>query len=276
MIVGFTAPVHGQPGTTSNMIATGTMLALDRSVKILMAHTHTEMSTLERAYAKLLDSILTNEINGGMDEIQRLVECSMLTPETLRDNALSIIKDRLDIINGAAEPNVQTLKKTLGYVLDMYRRSYDLLFVDISSGTKNELSKLIMERADLIVVNLNQNTMVLDSYFNNEDWKQLVDKKNVVYCLGSYDRTSKYTIERISRNYKLPAKKIGAIPYNVRFRDASNEQNVIDYLLRARTVEKKWLEFDEEYYFTECTRNMGNIILNSLDLVPLLEEEMYA
>lgn len=274
MIVAFTSPVHGQAGTTTNLEAAATMLAMDFHLRMVMTHTHRELSTLERAYAKLLEGDLFKE-TGGIDAIDRLAKCAMLSPESIRDNALSIIKDRLDIIPGTDNPSTD-LDLTIHNVLDMYKKMYQLMFIDVSS-TRDVLSKSVMERADLIVVNLNQNRTVLDSFFGDKDWMSLVNGKKVLYCLGAFDRTSRLTKDRIAKEYRISTKDMFTVPYNVRYRDAQNDKHIIDYLMKARTVEKRRFEFNEEVFFVEHVRLLGNAILKTLELMPIKEqEELYA
>ncbi|MBW7475209.1 hypothetical protein K0T92_10660 [Paenibacillus oenotherae] len=274
MLVAFWGPVHGQVRTTSNMVAIATTIALDHHVRILMTHTHFERSTLEKAYTKLrhVNSPTLGAI--GMDAIERLVQCGMLTPEGIRDNAESIIKDRLDIISGPMNQEIAGFRKVLPHIFDSYKRFYELLFIDVSSGTRNELSSLVMKHADLIVVNVNQNKSVLDPFFAKEEWLSVLDEKPIVYCIGSYERNSKLTRSRMAKLYGIPKKRIGYVPHNVRYMDAQNDQHIIDYLLRARMVEKKFLEFNDEVYFTQSVRNMGDCILDALDMYFVAEDDV--
>lgn len=275
MLVAFWGPVHGQVRTTSNMVAIATTIALDHHVRTLMTHTHFERSTMEKAYTKLrqINSPTLGAGAMGMDAIERLVQCGMLTPEGIRDNAESIIKDRLDIISGPTKQDSDEFRVILPHIFDSYKRFYELLFIDVSSGTRNEISSLVMKHADLIVVNLSQNRTLLDPFFAKEDWLSVLDEKRVVYCIGSYERSSKMTRSRIAKLYGISKKKIGYVPHNVRYMDAQNDQHIIDYLLRARIVKKKFLEFNEEVFFTQSVRNMGDCILDALDMHIMSEED---
>jgi hypothetical protein len=275
MLVAFWGPVHGQVNTTSNMIAIATMLALDHHIRILMTHTHFERSTLEKAYSKFRQADVYRESAGGMDGIQRLVECGMLTKEGVRDNAESLIKDRLDMIAGTSTQNDKIFRKVLPHILEAGQQFYDLIFVDVSSGIRNEISNLVMQYADLIVVNINQNKSVLDTFFSRSEWLPVLDDKKLLYCIGSYQRGSKMSRDRIVKDRKIPKNKVGFIPYNIRYMDSQNEQHVIEYLIRSRSVKKKFLDFNEEFYFAESVRNMGKRILESLEMNASLEEELY-
>ncbi|MEK5061037.1 hypothetical protein BK126_26335 [Paenibacillus sp. FSL H7-0326] len=277
MIVAFAAPVHGQPGTTSNQMATSTMLGIDYHFHLLITHTHLQLSTLERGYAKTIEIDEIRELNRGMDGLLRLTDSYMLKPENIRDNAMSVVRGRLDLMPGMLSGKHEELLRVLPSLLNHYRTAYDLMFVDIPSGIQNESSKMVINKSNVVVVNLNQNKTVLDSFFNNTEWQEVLKDKEVVYCIGNYDRQSKLSKERIAREYKIPVKKIGVVPYNIRFRDAQNDRDIIDYLLRARNIEKKFMKFDEEVYFIESVRHLGSMLLDVLQMRPIKEaEEIYA
>ena len=273
MLIAFWGPVDGQVHTTSNMVAIATTIALDHHTRILMTHTHVERSNLEQAFTRLRQSSRGTTAAIGMDAIERLVQCGKLTPEGVRDNAESILKDRLDLISGSTNEDTHLFRQVLPHIFEAYKRFYELLFIDVSSGTRNELSSLVMEHADLIVVNLNQNKFVLDALFAKEEWPSLLNDKRVVFCLGAYERHSKMTVDRIAKQYGIPKNRIGFVPYNVRYMDAHNDQDVIDYLIKARSAKKRFLEFNEDVYFTQSVRSMGNNILDALDLHFMMGDE---
>lgn len=274
MIVTFCGPLHGQIRTTSNMGAVGTMLAMNNHLRLLMAHSHLELSTLENSYYKVIGHDVLSETASGMDNLEELVRVHKATPESIRDNTVSVIRDRLDLIHGPTNQKSLALKQTMHHIFDNYKRSYDLLFVDVNSGTNNEFSNFAIQNSDLVVVSLNQNKYLLDQFFNDTEWRKLLKDKSVVYCLGAYDRRSKYTKTRISKMYGVPAKLIGAVPYNTRFLDAQNDQHIIDFLDRVRSKKMKFLEFDEEAYFAQSVRKMGKLILSELRIMPISEEDI--
>lgn len=271
MLIAFWGPAHGQGGTTSNMAAIAATIALDHHIRILMTHTHLERGALEHVFAQTRPPAQFTRNSGGMDAIERLVQCGMLTPEGIRDHAESILKDRLEILGGATSGEGQTTTLLFPHIFNQYKRFYDLLFVDISSEENLEVVSLVMEQADLIVVNLNQNRVILDSYFSGNSKASIPDHKPVVYCLGSYQRSSRLNKDRIIKQYELKKNEMGYIPHNIRYMDAQNEQHIIQFLLKAREAKSRFLEFSEDEYFTGAVRDMGKLILQTLDLTPVSE-----
>lgn len=271
MLVAFWGPAQGQGRTTSNMAAVAATLALDHHIRVLMTHTHLERGVLEHVFSQTRTTLQSARTSGGMDAIERLVQCGMLTPEGIRDHAESILKDRLELLGGSTSAEKHETELLLPHIFKDYRRFYDLLFVDISSEDNPEVVSLVMEQADLIVVNLNQNQVSLNSYFLKNNKAPVPKTKPVLYCLGAYERTSRFNRERIIKQYDLKKKEVGFIPHHIGYMDAQNERRMVQFLLKAREAKSRFLEFSEDGYFTGAVRQMGQLILRTLEISPVSE-----
>ena len=257
------------------MLAVATMLALDYPLKIAVAHTDAGETPLERAYAKLrYTDRLQSAAGGGMDAILRLTECDLLTPALLRDHTESILKERLDLIAGAAPGSRQLLAENFPLIKAAAAQYYDILFVDVTAtadGTANDLvSRQALMHADLIVKTVNQNEFLLERMrLQPMTWSTGDDSGDEgLLCVGAYESTSKLTLDRIAKQLGTARKRIGAVPRNVRFMDAMNEGRILDYLLRAMAAKKRFLEHDEQADFIAAVRSMGKLVLRALDLAP--------
>lgn len=271
MLVAFWGPAQGQGRTTSNMAAVAATIALDHHIRVLMTHTHLEQGVLEHLFSQTRTTLQSAQTTGGMDAIERLVQCGMLTPEGIRDHAESILKDRLELLRGSMSTEKHETKLLLPHIYKDYRRFYDLLFVDLSSEDDPEVVSLVMEQADLIVVNLNQNQVSLDTYFLNKNKAPVPSHKPVLYCIGAYERSSRFNKERIIKLYELKKKAVGVIPHHIGYMDAQNERRFVQFLLKAREAKSRFLEFSEDGNFTEAVRHMGQLILRMLEISPVSE-----
>ncbi|WNS41075.1 hypothetical protein [Paenibacillus sp. MMS20-IR301] len=273
MLVAFWGPAQGQGRTTSNMAVVAATIALDHHIRVLMTHTHLKEGVLEYVFSQAKTAARAAGTSGGMDAIERLVQCGMLTPEGIRDHAESILKDRLELLSGSLHAEKHTAKLLLPHIFKDYRRFYDLLFVDLSAEDDPEVVSLVMQQADLIVVNLSQNLVSLNSYFVTNGKMPVPEHKQVLYCLGAYERRSRMNKERVIKQYGLKKSAVGIIPYHTGFMDAQNERRTVPFLLKAREARTRFLEFSEEAYFTAAVRGMGRLILQTLEIpaVPELE-----
>ncbi|WP_166244084.1 hypothetical protein [Paenibacillus turpanensis] len=270
MIVACWGPVHGQVGTTSNLVAIATLLALDYHLRILVCHSHSEPSLLERNYMRNPKSELLLE-GGGLDAIGRLVHCGLLTPEGLRDNTESVLKNRLDFLAGPDSLQTGSIMEIMVPLLEVSKSYYDLTFVDIVPGAQNPLSDLVLTHADLVVVNLNQNEGLLEQFFTKTSWPTHLEQKRILYVLGKFERSSKYTMKRLSKRFAMSESSLHAVPYQSKYMDALNEQLALEYLIRASNAKARMLEFNEDAYFIASIRRFNEQMLKMLELSPRAE-----
>jgi hypothetical protein len=254
------------------MAVVAATIALDHHIRVLMTHTHLKQGVLEYVFSQTRAAAQA-ATSGGMDAIERLVQCGMLTPEGIRDHAESILKDRLELLSGSLNTEKHTAKLLLPHIFKDYRRFYDLLFVDLSAEDDPEVVSLVMEQADLVVVNLSQNQVSLNTYFETSGRSPVPGHKQVLYCLGAYERTARMNKERIIKQYRLGKSAVGIVPYHTGFMDAQNERRTVPFLLKAREARTRFLEYSEDGSFTAAVRGMGQLILQTLEISALPELE---
>ncbi|MFD5853169.1 hypothetical protein ACFWGC_23745 [Cytobacillus pseudoceanisediminis] len=259
-IIGFWGTVHGQVSTTSNVIAISTMLALENQIKTMITQTQSSHSTLESSLVKgTNDGGLLTFSDTGLDALERLARSNRLTPDKVSDYTLSLLKGRLELLAGAVRPDASTfdnISEVIDLILAVAKECYELCFIDAHSGTKNDITKRVLKESDLIVVNLNQNIHVLNRFFQKDDYLSELDSKPYIIVISQYDPKSHLTVKNIQRKYKCKA-PIFTVPYNTNFRDACNQQNVMEYFLRARNFTKK----HPDYFFVNEIRKIANAIV---------------
>jgi hypothetical protein len=273
MIVVFWGPVHGQVCTTSNLMAVSTVMAMTNNLKVLLTHTHLERSTLENAFSSLRSDAAIRKDSGGISAIERLAYAGRLSPEHIRDNSEKIMKDRLDLLPGSGMNDQTHFVNALPTILEASRALYKLAYIDVSSGSRNDITNMVLENADLVVVNLNQNLSVTDQFFKATDWPSALKDKPKLYCIGSYQYRSKMTAAKIISRYKLPKNSVGVVPYSPSYMDSQNNNNIMDFFLRAEGVKQKMFDFNEDAYFMDSVKKFGNVILNKLEIPVIREEE---
>lgn len=270
-IVAFWSPVHGQAGNTSNLVATSSMLAVEHNVKTMVTQTQLSHSTLESAFTKKSNKgDLLSFSDTGLDALERLAMSKRLTDDKVADYTITVIRDRLELLVGSSKSN-QGMFKNIDSVLDtifkVSSKYYDYCMVDVHSGTKNQMTKRVLNEADLIVVNLNQNIHVLERFFSKVDWLDVLDEKPYVIVLSQYDSKSRYTVKNIQRKFKCKT-PILTIPYNTAFRDACNDRNVIEFFLRANNASKS----NPNFYFVNEVEKLVNEIMKLTQVQVSVEE----
>lgn len=255
--IAFWSSVHGQSGTTSNMIAIAVSLAMQHDYKCLLMQTHFNMNSLEAYLIGNRDSSHDIFLDVGIDGLARSMKLEPLNESIFDNFTIPIMNQKLSLLPGTTNVNREMFKydmaKTICIIIKEAVKYYDLVFIDNNSGS-NEISKLVLSYADLVVVNLCQNKSVLDHYFSTWKFKE----HNLLYLIGSYNQKSSYNLFNLKALYK-PLRKtpLMAIPYNTRFMDSLSDGGVIRYMSINLAVCKT----DEDAYFMECVTNASDKLL---------------
>lgn len=223
------SPIHGQGAITSNVAALAAYSALTSSKRALITHTQLNYSSLELLFGKQL---VTREgfEDAGMAALERLIKSNLLKPKAVMDYTETIYADKLDLLGGS---NLEDIidDKTLKAILNITKDAYDHIWIDAHSGRNSELTRLILSKADLVIVNLPQNRFVLDRFFNGMDFPEELKGRNYIIVISQYDKKSSFTTRKIKRMYKTQV-PIFQIPYSQQFKDACNTLNVTEWFYR--------------------------------------------
>lgn len=262
----FWSPVPGQTGTTSNLIAATALLALEYSSRVLLfGHLQSRRTNLEQAFAKRRTQVgeeLAMSADAGIDALVRLVRNRKLTPSMIRDYTIPILKDRLDLLPGSNKPDkafVSDYKEALTPLLELTGQYYDLTLIDGGSGTWSVWTQALLQHADLVVVNLNQNLHVLTRFFQQKE--QLLEGKKQLAVLGQYAWHSAYTAKNLARRFRLN-QSLYVVPHNAGFMDAAQEGHAIDFFFRNRKLPRD----HENYVLMQSVRVLTQGIIEQAGL----------
>lgn len=257
MKIVFWSNVHGQTGTTSNTAAIATYLSLNYRFKILLMHNEFYKTSLDHIFLSLNELKRKEDFfDIGIDALMRYSKYNKLTKSSFSNYTTTLIKDRLDLLRGTQKIEAKNFyQEFLQVSQNIYYNSekfYDFIITDASGGFK--YCKEILDNADIIVINLNQNICVINDFFDSKVFKKYKDK--CIYLFGSYNGKSRYNLKNICRKVKylkedLPlfsrVKKhpnIGKIPYNIEFLDASNKGDIISFFYKNKNIDKNNLNYD--------------------------------
>ena len=148
------------------------------------------------------------------------------------------------------DDNAVALVDVLPNIFESACGYYDLTMIDVNSGSQNQLTNRVLQKADLVVVNLSQNISILERFFVDKEWDDLLADKPYIVVLGKYDRHSNYTHSNIARKFKFKH-PIFTVPQCTSYLDAYNQSMVIELFMRNRNITKK---DDDFFYFEEVRR----------------------
>lgn len=258
MIIVYWSPVHGQTGTTSNILATSLVGGMEYRKKILLTQTHFNYNNLEAPLVRINSSSKRESKeyfrDVGLDALIRCFKSAKLDKETLLNCCLSFNNTNLFLLPGTTK----SIRESFDYemetnMLNLLRsieEVHEVVCVDISSGD-NPLSKKLMEAANLVVVNLSQNMEIIDLFF--QQYRDKIETDKIYYLFGNYDCNSKYNISNIRRKYykNIKVNNSGVIPYNTSYRDAQVDSKVIDFVRNNLKCQRK----DDNYYFMQKAKS---------------------
>src|SRR5690606_31316759 len=143
-------------------------------------------SNMENAFFNQEEDRILDFEDTGIDAMVRLIKTGQLNAEDIHNYSKTFLNERLDLLTGSTSPiRLPNEAKYMPSIFNVAKDHYNFIFVDVSSGLQSEVTKEILNIADLIVVNLNQNKKVLNSYFSN--LKNLFENKDTAILLGRYD-----------------------------------------------------------------------------------------
>ena len=249
MKIVYWSPIHGQAGTTSNIIITALITGMEHRRTGLLTQTHFNFNNLEAPFVgSNAKNVTSKEFfrDVGIDLLIRNFKAEKLDKERIDNCCISLPQTNLSLLPGTSKHNRDSYEYEVDTVILNLLRTVEgftnIIFLDVSSGN-NETSMKIIADANLTVVNLSQNISIIDSYF--EEYHKLLNSK-VFFLFGNYDCNSKYNINNIRRRYKeITKNNSGVIPYNTAYLDAQCDGKVLDFVRSNIHTRKD----DEHGYF---------------------------
>jgi hypothetical protein len=192
-------------------------------------------STNNKDYIQRLD--IPNDLQGK--EITKKDDRTFLnqlqvqteTKKVINEASLEILDKSLYYIPNNNQTNKEAfdynLYDNINHILKALETFADITYIDTSN--QNSLSsKIILEEVDLIVVNLVQNTAMIEHFFNN--YSSILSK--CVFLISSYHKKSNLDINKISKSHLIDKSNIAAIPYNVEYQEAVLQGTVVEFFAR--------------------------------------------
>lgn len=167
--IGVGSVKHGQ-GITSLVYNIGYTLANYTDLSILIF----DFNYLFGETEFLIDRKTTNCI----DDLISIVRNRELTSELLIENT-EVLKPNLRLVNPSRIDNSDYLKKNTDEVLkiiEIARKTFDIVIVDTTAGTQSELSRLIYSNCEVFLNVMTQNPYILEwykSYNQHKDVKEI-------------------------------------------------------------------------------------------------------
>lgn len=232
----FWSNVRGQCGTTLHTACMAVIQSTFSKQKVVMMENHDHLINIETCFSGDSSNMLREKGDYNRIGLENLMEqFENAIPGTeeklIKRCAVNYAHDRLFYLPHSYVSNMDILdyrlSKNMNRLFDSLEKHFDTVYVDAFS-TESMGVQSMLESADIIVVNLNQNSNVLRHFFRNFS----AFKEKAVYFLGNYYHASQNSLAEIRRKYKIPKEKIYAIPYCKEAAEAESQGNIADFIAK--------------------------------------------
>ena len=263
----FWSPVASSIGQTHASVAVSTLMAIEEDFSNILLHGHWLAKKIESSftdYDSLKAQNVFNSSSIGITALARLVESNKLTPESIRNYAKPVLKQRLDIMYGtnvASREQFSQLTNSLNMVIQKANETYDLVWIDSPKSVEKEYIKEVLESADYVICTINQEGVFLDEAIEKYLANDIIKNKPKMLLMCNYEPRSKYNIPNIRRKYGIK-EPIHAIPHNYVFTDACNDGTVVDFFYKNLGADKN----DYNGYFIQEVRSVTKTVLDHVKI----------
>lgn len=223
-------------GTTSSMAAVASVCSDAWKFKTILLQSRNQDGDLCKKLGSPMHADAVREeslqsLRGGLDFLLWQEKNSKLNRRMLQDSLMTVVKGRMYYLPQGTEnqplKNTQELKKLMWQIICRTGKIADMTFIDCGSGS-NALSEHLLERADVVVVNLPQERQGLDAYFK----KRHAFRGKVIYLVNQYQHESACSKRTLNRLYRLEEEELGVILHNSFFRHAGDKGKIERFVRR--------------------------------------------
>lgn len=260
----FWSPVTRNTGNTHAAIAVSTLMGMEEDVSAILLHAHWQTRKIESSftdYDQLKSMNIFTNSNIGMTALSRLVDSNKITPESIRNYAKPVLKQRLDIMYGTnvtTRDQFVTLSETFPAIVRKASEAYDFAIVDLPKGTSNDYIREVIEDADLVICTINQDIARLDEFFEELEKNEYIKNKNKIIVVGDYENKSKCNLFNMRGRYKTKIPMF-AVPHNYIFMDACNDGAAVDFFYKNAKADAR----DYNGYFISEVRKIVKHIIET-------------
>lgn len=275
-IITFWNNSKGRIGQTSSAIALATYFAVQENIKILLLSTGYGDTKAKKSYGyhyrnelvQEITSIQNASIDSGIYGLYKIALANRLTPESIQNYANTIYKDRLDVLEGIDSNAIVDYNKIYSSykeIINVASKLYNVVFVDLNAGLENNETKIILEKSDIIITNIEQDIDEIKKFDELRFQNPIFLENNILVMINRYDKSSKYNSKNISRLLKIRPDAL-TVPYNTLYNEAMQEGKVDELFLNP--LYRKTMENDKNEIFIQELQN-------DLDIINLKIKELH-
>ena len=235
----------GKIGQTHSALAIASYMGVEHNYKTLLMATKYNDQVAMQAFGanerKKTIGLFTNnkqtmDLESGIEGMSKLVVANRLSPEMVPNYTKIVYKNRLEVVTAPKKKmdlDYMKIYRSCEDILNVAKRYYDIIFVDLNNGIEDETTKEILKMSDIVILNIEQKLSEFEKLAELKQEKELFTAKNLIPMINRYDRKSKYSSKNVSRELG-EKKEILTIPYSNLFAEAVQEGTVAEFFINTR------------------------------------------
>lgn len=275
MKIAFWSNASEMCGVSSNLAAVSVASVIRFPYTIVVLENHLSYNNLGCAYlgkpqADMVQEVGTNYYEGGgIEGLLRKIYRQEYPSEIWKPYLKEIIHNHLYYIPQGRVIRSELFDYEFNNSIEPFFQLMDA-FADISfidTANRNNLSsKTILQEADLIVVNLCQDTKILEDFFLN--YSSLIPK--AVFLISNYTTHSVLSSKAIAMRYEIPMESITVIPHNEMFENAFLFGSVVEFISGNYSCTKE----NPNYYYIQAIKKAAYIIIKRSETLRLSHDKV--
>lgn len=274
MKIAFWSNVRGRSGVTTNMVCISALASIAGAGKAVLLENHYSCNSIANIVlpgeqVELLKESGRYYNREGMEYVLKGLYSGKDGGELLRHAAMPLLYTSMYYLPQSYIINKEVFNYEFSLV---YKKLFDTLeifsdnvFID-TERNENLSSNAILTEADLVVVNLVQDKVALNEFFEN--YSSIKEKS--VYLIGAYQPELLFNYRRICYEYHIPRDRIGIIPYNIELSEAMSEGRILQFLNRNY---EKASGRENDYFMRHCKKSSIMVRKNLINLRKRKKEE---
>ena len=224
---------------TTSMAGIATYLSLQKNYRTLLINTkHNDTSLQDCFWEQSRFMKVRTDLETGIGGLMKAISSNKVSPEIITNYTRTIFKERLEVLTEGKvlKEEYERQRAAMKTIIRMANKFYDLIFVDIEGSLEDPIIQEILQESNLIIANTSQRMKYIREFLDAKKNYEVLNKNNIIYLIGKYDKYSKYNTKNLQRTEKLS--EIYGIPYNTLFFESCNEGNLADFVINYRRVKQ--------------------------------------
>lgn len=206
-------------------------------------------------YALLGPQVLQESYFGtGMDNLLSIARSRELVYEDAYNSSFSLADRNMLYYIASRQMNRESFDQTMGKLPELIEglnAHVDYNYIDLMHG-ENELVDAVFAKADIIVVNVSQNELVLQESAKAADRMikcEFTTKKKLRFCIGNYEASSTYSLKNIAKRFPIMRGRIFCIPRNIDFLDAIGAGRMNEFFVKNSGSLSRYKGISDQHEF---------------------------